>query len=63
MFMFWISEGREQREAFIARSKVEVPPPGYAGSLAGTGWDPDVMLDEYSQAAGSPTVGTMPDQK
>lgn len=59
--MFWLTEGREQKDAFVARSKLEVPPPGYAGSLAGTGWDQDVMLDEYNQAAGTPSRGPLKD--
>lgn len=29
------------------RSQFEVPPPGYTGSLKGTGWDPDTMIDDY----------------
>lgn len=59
--MFWLTEGREQTDAFVARSKLEVPPPGYTGSLAGTGWDQDVMVDEYDQAAGTPSQGLIKD--
>jgi hypothetical protein len=29
--------------------KFEVPPPGYTGSLKGTSWDQDIMLDDYNQ--------------
>lgn len=59
--MWWLAEGKEQKDAFVARSKFELPPPGYTGSLAGTGWDPDVMLDEYDQAAGTPSRGPQKD--
>jgi hypothetical protein len=32
-----------------AVGKFEIPPPGYTGSLAGTSWDQDTMLDDYNQ--------------
>lgn len=41
-------EGRKEEEAVKSISMFEVPPPGYTGSLKGTGWDPDAMLDGYT---------------
>jgi len=32
-----------------AVGKFEIPPPGYTGSLVGTSWDPEIMLDDYNQ--------------
>jgi hypothetical protein len=53
-------EGREEKDWFLSRAKLEVPPLGYTGSLAGTGWDQDTMLSEYDQAAGSIRRGSEP---
>lgn len=50
--MWWMREGRTDKEWFEFRAKLEVPPPGYTGSLKGTGWDQDTMLEEYRQASG-----------
>lgn len=58
--MWWIKEGREENEWVVVRAKLEVPPKGYTGSLAGTGWDPDVMLSEYDQASGNVVRGPQP---
>lgn len=27
----------------------EIPPPGYTGSLKGTGWDPEAVMEGYNQ--------------
>jgi len=50
---YWLVEGRSEADAMKVLSKFEVPPPGYSGSLAGTSWDPDTMLDAYQRQAGS----------
>lgn len=57
--MFWIADGREPKDAFTIRSKLEIPPPGYTGTLVGTGWDQDTMVDEYDTAAGNIASGQM----
>ncbi len=53
LIFYWMREGcKDENEWYKTRSQFEVPPLGYTGSLAGTGWDQDVMLDEYQQASG-----------
>lgn len=58
--MWWMREGREERDWFLTRAKLEVPPVGYTGSLRGTGWDQDTMLTEYDQASGTMRRGPEP---
>lgn len=58
--MWWLKEGREDKEWYLVRSKLEVPPKGYTGSLRGTGWDPDTILNEYDQASGNVVRGPEP---
>jgi len=53
LIYFWLVEGRDEADAMKTLSKFEVPPPGYAGSLAGTLWDPETMIDAYQRQAGS----------
>lgn len=55
--MWWMREQRDEKEWYSFRAKLEVPPKGYTGSLKGTGWDQDVMLDEYDRASGSVNRG------
>ena len=40
-------QGRDEADAHQVRAKLEVPPPGYRGSLRGTSWDDDAMLSEF----------------
>lgn len=45
-----MSEGHEDEAAAdAARSKFEIPPLGYTGSLRGSVWDPDVIIEGYKQ--------------
>lgn len=55
--MWWMRENHDDKQWFSVRAKLEVPPKGYKGSLAGTGWDDDVILSEYDQASGSVNRG------
>lgn len=50
LMMYWILDRREATDVAITRAKVEMPPPGYSGSLRGTVWDPDAMLASYGGA-------------
>lgn len=47
--MYWVLDGRDEADQVKTRSKLEIPPRGYTGSLAGTSWDPDVILEGYKQ--------------
>lgn len=48
LLMHWILNQPDiDKEA--TRAKLELPPPGYTGSLRGTAWDPDAILDGYRQ--------------
>lgn len=42
-------ERLDDKQRFTALSKLEVPDPGYTGSLKGTSWDPDEILQGYEQ--------------
>lgn len=47
--MWWLEENRDEKEWDKVRSKLEVPPPGYTGSLKGTVWDEDEIIKGYEQ--------------
>lgn len=47
LLFYWILNGRDDADANVVRGKLELPPPGYTGSLRGTSWDPDAMLAAY----------------
>jgi hypothetical protein len=48
--MWWsMSNHASQEKAEAWRAKFEVPPPGYNGSLEGTVWADDRMMDGYEQ--------------
>lgn len=49
LMMHWILEGRSAADMDKTRAMIELPPPGYTGSLRGTSWDPDAMLAGYKQ--------------
>lgn len=49
LMMHWILEGRSAADMDKTRAMIELPPPGYTGSLRGTSWDPDAMLAGYTQ--------------
>lgn len=44
---YWIMEGRDEKNAMKTRAMLEMPPPGYTGSLRNTVWDTDAMLADY----------------
>lgn len=46
--MFWALENRDAAGKMSARAQIELPPVGYAGSLAGTEWDDDQILRDYA---------------
>jgi hypothetical protein len=45
--MYWILDGRSEADAHKIRAQLEVPPPGYRGSLRGTSWDDSAMLRDF----------------
>jgi hypothetical protein len=49
LVFWWIQEGLEEKEWDKVRSRLEIPPPEYTGSLKGTVWDHDAMLEGYRQ--------------
>lgn len=49
LLMHWILDGRSEADAFKTRSRIELPPLGYTGSLRGTVWDDSAVLDGYEQ--------------
>lgn len=49
LIFWWLQENCDAKEWDKVRAKLEVPPPGYTGSLAGTVWDHDEMLAGYEQ--------------
>lgn len=42
-------ENTDDKKWDAVRARLEVPPPGYTGSLKGTVWDHDEMLKGYEQ--------------
>lgn len=47
--MYLILANRTEADMSKTRSMLEVPDPGYTGSLKGTSWDPDLLLEGYRQ--------------
>lgn len=47
LLYYWIMQGRDETDMQKTRAMLEMPPPGYTGSLAGTVWDPAAMLAGY----------------
>jgi hypothetical protein len=47
--MSWMREATDPKKWDAERARFEVPPPGYTGSLEGTVWDDDAVLDTYNQ--------------
>ena len=47
--MWWVKEGKEEKDWAQTVSLLELPPKGYDGPLTGTSWDPDTMLQGYGR--------------
>jgi hypothetical protein len=53
--MYWLTHRplvstQEAKDSDRQRSMIEMPPPGYAGSLAGTVWDDGAVVAAYRGA-------------
>jgi hypothetical protein len=44
-----MQESADPKKWDAQRARFEVPPQGYTGSLKGTVWDPDAVLETYNQ--------------
>lgn len=44
-----MKKNRKPADQMRVVAEFEIPPPGYTGSLKGTGWDPDEVLETYNQ--------------
>lgn len=49
---YWILDGRSEADMNKTQGMLEMPPPGYVGSLRGTVWDHDVMVSSYRNQGG-----------